>query len=111
MRAASRNNSDERVGDAGERQKILAAGFMFAGERDFGDAEAGGIGGLIAEVLHLRDDVGDVIALDCAVAGAGEQQQRRRRRAGAARHVEFDDRVEPALRQAQPAETRGRPRL
>ena len=88
----------------------LAADFMFAGERDLGNAEAGAVGGGIADVLHLRGDRRHMAALDHAVAGAGEQQQGGGRGADAARHIQVRGVLEPQRRaEAPPARCRCRP--
>ena len=74
------------AGDAGKTEDVVAADFMFAGERDFGNAEADAVGRGVADVLDLRGDHLAVAAFDHAVKSAGEQQQGGGRGTGAARH-------------------------
>ena len=67
-------------------ENFVAADFMLAGQRDFGDAEAGGIGGGVAEIAEIGGDRRSVATFDHAVTNGRQQQERGRRRAGAARH-------------------------
>ena len=52
---------------------------MFAGESDLGDMEAKSVGGRVAEILHILDDLRDVAAPDRAVAGTDEKENGRSR--------------------------------
>ena len=64
-------------GHAGDGQDLFAADFLRPGERNGGNAKAGGVGGLVAGVLEPIDDIGDMAAGDGAVAERRDQQKNR----------------------------------
>ena len=64
-------------GHAGDGQDLFAADFLRPGERNGGDAKAGGVGGLVAGVLEPIDDIGDMAAGDGTIAERRNQQKNR----------------------------------
>ena len=64
-------------GHAGDGQHLFAADFLRPGERNGGNAKAGGVGGLVAGVLEPIDDIGDMAAGDGTVAERRDQQKNR----------------------------------
>ncbi len=63
-------------GDPGKHQNFIAANFMFAGERNFGNAEPQFVSGRVANILNVLENLRAVATFDCAIANAGEQQHR-----------------------------------
>ena len=105
-RAGARRVEEQKrrvVADAGQRQDFVAADFVLARERDFGNAEAGFVGGRVAQVLQVLEDLRPVAALDGAIADACEQQHCGGRSARPLRNFEVDEPDAPTPRTAPPA--------
>ena len=81
-------DSEVRPVIVGGGEHLFPADILVAGDRDRHDAEADRIGGLVADILQAVDDRRDVVALDDAVAQAGEHDHDRGGDAGAARHAQ-----------------------
>ena len=61
------------AGDAGGGENFFAADFLLAGQRNRGDAQADRIRNRIARILEPSDQVGEVLALDDAIAECAGQ--------------------------------------
>src|SRR5689334_13950689 len=93
------------IGDTREDQNLVAADFMFARERDLGNVEAKLVGGRIADILDVLNDLRTVSAFDRAVAHACKQQHRGGRRTGPAWHLQVEKRATPPTRKPWPTPT------